>query len=144
MPLSQYLSRIKIKENRVFDPVRKKWLVVQPEELVRQALIIYLTESAGCSLLRLSVEKAIQVGQSRKRFDLVYHDQRMQPLLLVECKSPDVPVGSTALEQAVWYNYKLRAPYLLLTNGITMQWYEVNAKEKNYQLLEESPDMKNL
>lgn len=144
MSLSQYLSRIKIKDGRVFDPVRKKWLVVQPEELVRQALIIYLTESAGCSLLRLSVEKAIQVGQSRKRFDLVYHDQQMQPLLLAECKSPDIPVGSAALEQAVWYNYKLRAPYLLLTNGITMQWYQVNTIEKNYRLLEEIPTMENL
>lgn len=139
MNLSLYLKRLNTKDGKLFDPVRKKWLTLLPEEMVRQTLILYLTEEVQCSLSRMAVEKSIRIHDRIKRFDLVYHDANMKPLLLVECKSPSVPLNEEALGQAVWYNYEIKAPYLLLSNGREAQWYQVDPVARSYTRLSEPP-----
>jgi|SRR5699024_5653729 len=141
MNLSSYLTRLNTKEGKVFDPVRKKWLTLLPEEMVRQTLILYLTEEVNCSIRRMAVEKSIRIHDQLKRFDLVYHDSAMKPLLLVECKSPSTPLIQDVLEQAVWYNYEIRAPYLLLSNGHEALWYRVDPIAKSYERLSEPPKL---
>lgn len=144
MDLSLYLSRLRIKNNTVFDPVRKKWILIQPEELVRQTLLIYLLEVKNIALQRIAVEKTIHLHHLTRRFDLVYYDKKGKPLLLVECKSPSVPLTDKVLEQAVWYNFEVKAPYLLLSNGKHSAWYQIQVDEKNYQQLpDEGPNLNN-
>lgn len=126
----------------IFDPVRKKWLVIQPEELVRQALLLYLIENKGISLQRLALEKAIQLHNQIRRFDMVYYDRHGHPLVLVECKSPSTSLTNQVLEQAVWYNYEIKAPYLLLSNGHESMWYQVDTENKAYREVPgEGPDL---
>lgn len=139
MNLSLYLKRLNTKDGKLFDPVRKKWLTLLPEEMVRQTLILYLIEEVQCSLNRMAVEKSIRIHDRIKRFDLVYHDTEMKPLLLVECKSPSVPLNEEVLGQAVWYNYEIKAPYLLLSNGREAQWYQVDPVVRSYTRLSEPP-----
>lgn len=139
MNLSLYLKRLNTKDGKLFDPVRKKWLTLLPEEMVRQTLILYLIEEVQCSLNRMAVEKSIRIHDRIKRFDLVYHDTDMKPLLLVECKSPSVPLNEDVLGQAVWYNFEIKAPYLLLSNGREAQWYQVDAVARSYTRLSEPP-----
>ncbi len=142
MNLSSYLTELRIKNNTVFDPVRKKWLMIQPEELVRQALLLYLIRDKGLPLARIAVEKAIRLHHQIRRFDMVYYDRRGQPLLLVECKSPSIPLTNQVLEQAVWYNYEIKAPYLLLSNGQESKWYRIDPEKKSYEVLsEEGPTL---
>ena len=142
MDLSLYLPRLRIQNNSVFDPVRKKWLRVQPEELVRQALLLYLLEEKKVAIQRMAVEKMINVNHLKRRLDLVYHDKYGNPYLLVECKSPSVPLTNQVLEQAIWYNFEVKAPYLLLSNGSQSLWYEVLPREKQYRLLDDyGPDL---
>lgn len=135
MDISSYLTELRINGNMVFDPVRKKWLVIQPEELVRQALLLYLLREKELPLARIGVEKAIRLHNQIRRFDLVYYDRHGSPLLLVECKSPSTPLTQQVLEQAVWYNYEIKAPYLLLSNGKDSKWYKTDSASKAYELL---------
>jgi len=141
MNLSPYLNQLQTKNGKVFDPVRKRWFIIQPEELVRQTLILYLIHEIKCSTSRMSIEKSIRIHDQIKRFDLVYHDNNMQPCLLVECKSPSTPLTDDVLQQAVWYNYQIKAPYLLLSNGVQAQWYQVDPIQKKYHLLDSPPSI---
>ncbi len=104
-------------KTRVFDPIRKKWLVLTPEEHVRQYLIGFLTEKLRYPNSLTAVEKAIQVAGLSKRFDLVVYDRTHKPWMLVECKSPDVPITETTLHQLLSYQGTVQCRYWLLTNG---------------------------
>lgn len=102
---------------QVFDPVRKKWVALTPEEHVRQYLLLYLSDVMGYPASLIAVEKNIQVGNMRKRFDIAVYSREHKPWLLAECKAPDVPVTERALHQLLAYHRTLQCGYWLLTNG---------------------------
>ncbi len=104
-------------KTRVFDPIRKKWLILTPEEHVRQYLLQFLISKMGYPALLLSVEKTIQVGDMSKRFDVVVYDRDHKPWMLVECKNPEVPITEMTLHQLLGYQSTIQCPYWLLTNG---------------------------
>lgn len=99
---------------RIFDDVRRSYVVLTPEEWVRQHCIHWLA-GQGYPLGRCSVER--RVDASGMRYDVMWVDAEMKPFLLVECKAPDIPVTTDVLRQSAWYNLTLKAPYILLTNG---------------------------
>jgi hypothetical protein len=103
----------------VYDPIRRKHLVLQPEELVRQLLLRYMLDELAYPANRIRVEIGIEVNGLPKRCDIVVFDAEVQPWLLVECKSPKIPIRLETFEQAARYNLQLRAPYLAATNGLT-------------------------
>jgi len=141
--LLQFQNRLttKIEEGKsyLWDPIRKKYLVNQPEEMVRQLLIIYLEEIEGISKNYIAVEKSIKVNDRLKRFDLLVFDENHKPILLVECKSPKVKVSQATFEQIAWYNSVLKVPYLLVTNGITTYCCSVSYKDSSFSFLEKIP-----
>ncbi len=100
----------------VFDPLRKRYLLLSPEEWVRQLLIRYLLHRAYPAG-RLAVEQSLVVNGRTRRFDLLAYNAQGQPFLLVECKAPEVNISQKAMDQIAAYNHALKAPYLLLTNG---------------------------
>ena len=102
----------------IFDILRKKYIVLTPEEWVRQHLIHYLIDYKGYPAALIAVEREIQLYGLRRRFDLVVFDREGQPWLLVECKAPDVNLSRRVFDQAFRYNITLGAPYLCVTNGI--------------------------
>lgn len=101
----------------VFDPVRKKWLVLTPEEHVRQHFLAYLTNRLQYPASLIAVEKKIMVGTMAKRYDIVVYNRDHQPWMLVECKAPEVPITELALNQLLQYHSKLNCAYWVLTNG---------------------------
>ncbi|MES2703828.1 MAG: type I restriction enzyme HsdR N-terminal domain-containing protein [Bacteroidota bacterium] len=101
----------------VFDPVRKKWLVLTPEEHVRQYVLQYMITVARYPATLLAVEKTILVGNLSKRFDIVVYDRNHKPWLLAECKAPEVAVTEKTLHQLLNYQQKVQCNYWLLTNG---------------------------
>ncbi len=120
--LPKYELRTKYEDDKpwIWDQIRKKWLVWQPEEAVRQQLICYLTEEKNISPALIGVEKEVKYHKIRKRFDLVVFDRNGVPFILIECKAPEVQITKAALQQVAMYNATLEAPYLLLFNG--HQW----------------------
>lgn len=102
----------------MFDPLRKRWVALTPEEWVRQHVANYLVQDLGCPASLISVEHTISLNGQAKRADLVVHDRAGRPLLLVECKAPAIRMDQRVLEQASRYNLVFRVPYLLVTNGL--------------------------
>ena len=101
----------------VFDPIRKKWLVLTPEERVRQQLILFLLNVKKIPASHISVERSITVNGLTRRYDLVVFAPEGNPWMVVECKAPEVEITQAVVEQAGRYNKTLRAPILGVTNG---------------------------
>ncbi len=100
----------------IYDPIRKKWLVLTPEEHVRQYMIGYLVSLQYPAAL-MAVEKAIKVGDMTKRFDIVIYSRDHKPWMLVECKAPEVDITEQTLHQLLNYQRTIQCPYWMLTNG---------------------------
>lgn len=132
---------IRQKEGRTFilDPVRKKYVLLQPEEFVRQLLILWLTGSGGFHRNNIQVEKLIRVNGLSKRFDLVIYDSNVRPYILVECKEVSTPVSQETFDQIAVYNMALNAPYLLVSNGLVSYCVEVDHSGKSYVFMDKVP-----
>ncbi|TDH27903.1 type I restriction enzyme HsdR N-terminal domain-containing protein [Segetibacter sp. 3557_3] len=102
----------------IFDEIRKQWLVLTPEEWVRQNFIQYLVQAMQYPATLMAVEKEIQVGGMRRRCDIVVYRDAM-PWMIVECKEMKVPLTTTVLRQVLNYNVRLQVAYLVITNGTT-------------------------
>ena len=121
---------LKIRENgsqqEVFDPVRQKWVVMTPEEHVRQVFILYLLNVKGFPLSHLSVEHAVTVNGMTQRYDLVVFDDKLNPYMVVECKAPHVKLTQQVADQAARYNTVLRAPLICVTNGVEQRVFRID------------------
>ncbi len=104
---------------RVFDPVRRKWLVLTPEEWVRQHTLNHLVHDLGCPVSLVAMEHTITLNGLSKRADIVVHGNDAKPLLLVECKGQEIRMDQKVFEQAARYNLVFRVRFLLVTNGLT-------------------------
>ena len=114
-----YQPKIK-KENEkefIFDEFRKRWVVLTPEEWVRQNFLQYLTQIKKYPASLIAIEKEIKLGELKKRFDIVVYDSHTKPWMIVECKEMNVALDRTVLDQVLRYNINLQVPYLVITNG---------------------------
>lgn len=101
----------------VFDPVRRRWVALTPEEWVRQQTIRILYDNYDYPLELMQVEGTIAVNGQSRRCDIVVYSTEGTPLMIVECKEPNVKITQRVCDQACRYNTVLHVPYLLLTNG---------------------------
>ncbi len=138
----KYSFRIKSSENRlhIFDVIRKKFVLLQPEEWVRQHTIHFLLETKKYPKSLINVEKQLVVNQLKKRYDIVVFKPNGDIQILVECKAPDVKVSQTAFDQIAQYNYLLKSNYLMVTNGIDHFYCETDIENEKYRFLKEIPD----
>lgn len=107
------------KSVKYFDEVRKKWIVLTPEEYVRQHVLNYLTAVKSYPASRIGLEKELELNGSKKRFDIVVYSEDKNPFILVECKAPYIELTGEILEQALRYNLSLGAHYVMISNGIS-------------------------
>ena len=101
----------------IFDNIRKRWILLTPEEWVRQNFLQYLIHVKNYPATLIAIEKEIQLGELRKRFDIVVYDKNSKPWMIIECKEMDVTLNKAVLDQVLRYNISLRVPYLVITNG---------------------------
>jgi hypothetical protein len=123
----------------IWDEVRRKWVVCTPEEWVRQHCVRYLIEELGYPPGLLSVEKGLKVNGLSRRTDVVVYSRKQEPLLIVECKAPEVALSQSTFDQVARYNLTLRVPYLLITNGVNHYCCKINLEEGSYSFLKEIP-----
>jgi hypothetical protein len=104
---------------QVYDPVRRRWVALTPEEHVRQLLIAHLLADMSYPAALMAIERGLSFGHTTLRFDIaVYHRDTHRPWLLAECKAPDVPITDAVLHQLLGYHSKLPdCRYWLITNG---------------------------
>jgi hypothetical protein len=111
----------KIKEEQgkevIFDGARKTWVRLTPEEWVRQNFLQYLVQTMLYPASLIAVEKELQLGELKKRFDILVYDQQHRPWMMIECKSMDVPLDEKVLSQILRYHIGIPVPFLVITNG---------------------------
>lgn len=122
----------------ILDIVRKKYLRLLPEELVRQLVVLYLLK-LGYTQSRIAIEKEIIVNQRKKRFDILVYDKKLHPVILVECKAPTVKINQKTFEQIAWYNMSLKVDYLMVTNGMDTFCCEPDYETKRFRYLTAIP-----
>ncbi|MCB0842419.1 MAG: type I restriction enzyme HsdR N-terminal domain-containing protein [Bacteroidetes bacterium] len=120
---------------QVWDMIRRKWIILQKEEYVRQQLIQHMILGKEISKGRISVEKEIRYQKLRKRFDIVVYDSFGKPFILCEIKSPEIPLSQDTLNQISQYNSVIQAPHLLVTNGLELWFFSLDEAGK-YQMKE--------
>ena len=125
----------------VFDPVRKQWVSLTPEELVRQLLILHVLEQKICPAGLIAVEKKIVVNERERRYDLALHDQQGDPWLVAECKAPEIPLTQQVLDQIARYNLTLQVPYLLVTNGLQSLCYQIDHGNRQWRQIDHIPSL---
>ena len=132
----------KSKENKtfIFDPIRKKWLVLNPEEWVRQHCIQFLLKTKNVPLGFIQVEKKLNVNNTEKRYDLVVFKPDHSIDLLVECKSPKVKITQKTFDQIARYNLVLKSDYLMLTNGLNHFFCKMDFEKRKYLFLPDLPN----
>ena len=121
----------------IFDTIRKKWLLLTPEEWVRQNFIQYLVQVKGYPASLIAVEKEIMLGELKKRFDLLVYDKDHKPWMIIECKEMNVPMSEDVLQQVLRYNISVPVEFVVITNGkLTFGW---KRSEKGFELIDEIP-----
>jgi len=119
--------------------VRKKLILLTPEEWVRQHFINFLNVELGWPLSLMMAEKEIRVNGLKKRFDIVCANNNGDLIMLIECKAADVLVGKNTFDQAARYNMALSVPYVVISNGIKHYCAKVNLDSKEIEYLKEIP-----
>ncbi len=137
-----YSFRLKSRENKpfIFDAIRKKFLVLTPEEWVRQHVIQWLLQDKKYPINLINVEREIQVGNTKKRYDIVVFKPDGSLRLIVECKAPSVAITQDTFDQIARYNLKLNADFLMVSNGINHYYCQIDSENARYQFLKEIPD----
>lgn len=126
--------------SQIFDEVRKKWLVLTPEEWVRQHFVHYLHDQKAIPLSFMAIEKGLEVYGLKKRADIVCYNKRGEAAMIVECKAPEIKLNTEVFAQAATYNLQLKVPFLVVTNGMQHYAAHIDLKNKKYNFLEELPD----
>ncbi len=137
-----YSLQIREQDGRqtVFDRIRRRYVRLSPEEWVRQQMIHYLIDQKHVPETLIAVEKVLRLYKLRKRFDIAVFSASGQPLLLVECKSPDVFLSQDVFDQIARYNLALNVRYLVVTNGLVHYCCQLDDHAQSWYFLTEIPD----
>ncbi len=138
----QYQFRFKNSENKtlIFDVIRKKFVVLQPEEWVRQHIVHHLLFDKNYPHSHMNVEKIIHINSLKKRYDVVVYNSDGSIEILVECKSPDIKISQSTFDQIARYNLQLQGKYLMVTNGLEHYYCKMNFEKEKYTFLSQIPD----
>lgn len=141
-----YPFRFKNSENKIaiFDIIRKKFILLTPEEWVRQHVVWFLIEEKKYPKSLVNVEKVITLNGLTKRYDIVVFNKNRSIEILVECKAPSVKIDQTTFDQIARYNMVLNANYLMVTNGLEQYYCQMDYINKKYSFLKEIPNYKTI
>lgn len=136
--------KIKSSENKrfIFDNLRKKYIVLTPEEWVRQHFVSYLRKEKNYPESIMSVEKQLTVNGLKKRTDILIFNKQGLPDIIVECKAPSVEITQSTFDQIARYNLKLNANYLIVTNGLSHFYCQIDHEKEAYTFLKDIPSYK--
>jgi type I site-specific restriction endonuclease len=126
-------------QRQIFDPLRRRFVALTPEEWVRQHLLRYLQEACGYPASLISVEKKLTLNGMTRRADAVVFDRAIHPWLIIECKAPEVSLDQEVLDQAARYNSVLRAPFLAVCNGTDLLLAELDFARNGHRFLAHWP-----
>ena len=144
LPAYEFHQRHVGETRMIFDPLRKKYVKLTPEEWVRQHFVQFLIQERGVPKALIASEMAFTYQGMARRADVVVHDRRGKPLLMVECKAPEVEITQAAFDQVARYNKVVQARYLVVTNGIDHYCCALDHEAHAYRFLDDLPPYEEL
>lgn len=137
-----YSFRFKNRENKlsIFDEIRKKFVILQPEEWVRQHCVHFLINDKKYPISLINVEKELKINSLRKRYDIVVYNNDGSICLIVECKAPNIQISQSTFDQIARYNLSLNASLLMITNGMNHYYCSMDFENECYNFLKELPE----
>jgi len=132
LPLFEFKIKKENKNNIIFDEIRKKWIILTPEEWVRQNFIKYII-SRDYLASHINCEKAFYINKVQKRYDIVVYNSIGEVEILVECKSSEIKINNTHFDQVMRYNIELKSKWVILTNGLENYYFKFNEKTNDYK-----------
>lgn len=137
----EYSFKFKSKENKpaIFSILRKKYLVLTPEEWVRQHCVQFLISEKNYSPSLLNEERQIDLNGVSKRYDIVAYKSSGDIELIVECKAPHIQINQKTFDQIARYNMALKADYLMITNGLNHYFCKMDYENETYVFLKDLP-----
>ncbi|WP_289755501.1 type I restriction enzyme HsdR N-terminal domain-containing protein [uncultured Duncaniella sp.] len=139
LPVAELSLRSGDKGVEVYDELRQKWLLVTPEEWVRQHFVHFLMSHMGVPRSLMANELGIRLNGMSRRCDTVVFDRALSPLMIVEYKAPDIKIDRKVIDQVMRYNTVLKVPYLVVSNGLHHYCIKVDADGNKCQLLTRLP-----
>jgi len=124
----------------IFDEIRKKHLVLTPEEWVRQHFIRHLLTAKHFPPTLLQIEGGLSLNQTRKRSDILVYNHAGEKIMVIECKAPSVPITQATFDQAARYNSVYKAPWLAVTNGLNHYFAKIDHANGKFLFVEELPN----
>lgn len=140
--LPSFSFKFKSMENKlyIFDMLRKKYVVLTPEEWVRQNFTRYLIGNKNYPKSIIAIEKQLKINNTTKRTDILLFDKNGNPDIIVECKAPSIKINQETFDQIARYNLKLNANYLIITNGLQHFYCKIDHQLEKYHFLKDIPD----
>ena len=137
-----YTFRFKNSENKVsiFDEIRKKFIILTPEEWVRQHVVQFILLEKKYPKSLINVEKSLKVNGLTKRYDIVVFNPDGSLFLLIECKAPEIKTSQNTFDQIARYNMTLKSQYFMVTNGLNHYFCQMDFENEKYVFLKELPD----
>ena len=141
--MPDYSDRIRMRKQdeqlQIFDSIRGKWIVLTPEEWVRQNTIIYISDTLEAPMSRIANEVTINYNGLTKRCDSIIYDDYGNPLIIIEYKRTDVAITQRVFDQIATYNLQLNVPYLIVSNGLQHLLCKVDFENRRYIFAEQWP-----
>lgn len=126
--------------NLIFDDIRRRYVALTPEEWVRQNFIRYLVSDKSYPPSLIAIEKQFKYNRLVKRSDILVYNRDGVPVLMIECKGPEIKINQEVFDQIALYNLKFNVPYLIVTNGINHYCCSYESEQGKYKFLEKIPD----
>jgi len=144
LPTYQFTIKEENKKTKIFDAIRKKFLVLTPEEWVRQHIVRFLVEEKGFPSSLIAIEMGLKLNGLQKRADILVYSKSGQPILMVECKAPHIKIDQKVFDQIGRYNIIFKLPYLLVTNGMEHFCAQIDFISKDFSFLKDIPEYDHL
>lgn len=144
LPPYKFKIKSSSKGDEIWDEWRKRYILLTPEEWVRQNFGRYMMDKMDVPAGRMAVEISLKVHRLNKRADMIIYGDQGNPLVVVECKAPSIPITQDTFDQVARYNISLKAPVLIVTNGLDHYCCTVDFESKAIQFVEEFPSYREL
>lgn len=144
--LPTYSFKIKSDSDKefIFDDLRKKYLILTPEEWVRQNFVQFLIRERNYPAGRIVLEKSLKYNRLQKRCDILVFNSENNPAAMVECKAPEVKINAGVFDQIAVYNMTFKVRYLIVTNGIDHYCAEIDFLNAKVTFLDAIPEYEQL
>lgn len=140
LPSTKFRVKNTEKGRLIFDPIRKKFVSLTPEEWVRQHVVFWLLSRKRIPSSLIAIEKQLDVAGTIKRYDILVFHKDASIHTIIECKAPQIKLDQQVFDQIARYNLALNAQYLMITNGLQHYYCTMDYEQQRYDFIPEIPD----